>query len=281
MVRVAFCTVIVLVAGLPLSISAAEEHCHIYLLMGQSNMVGRGELTRWPPHPRLPCFNKAGSWIPAVDPLHETSSRDRVGPGVSFGHGMLHVVDQDVTIGLVPCAVGGSPLSRWEKRGDLYEATVRRAREATKHGTLAGILWMQGEKDAKDAALAKSYEKRLDAMVFDFRHEFGMPELPFVAALPCKELAQRDDRPGAELVAEALQRLPRRVRHAAIVDSSGLKSTGDQTHFSTESQRELGRRYAQAMAALLGHGDVKIPTNAAAAPATDPPSATECQIRYE
>jgi hypothetical protein len=202
MVCIASCAVIVLLLDLPLSVSGAEEHRHIYLLMGQSNMVGRGKMTRWPLHPRVLSLNKAGRWIPAIDPLHETSSRDRVGPGVSFGRGMLYVVDQEVTIGLVPCAVGGSPLSRWEKGGDLYEATVRRAREATKHGTLMGILWMQGEKDAKELALAMSYAKRLDAMILDFRHEFGMPELPFVAALPCVELAERDDRPGAELVSE-------------------------------------------------------------------------------
>ena len=259
MVRIAFCAIIVLLLASSLSVSAAEEHRHIYLLMGQSNMVGRGELTRWPTHPQVLSFNKAGKWIPAVDPLHETSSRDRVGPGVSFGRGMLHVVDQEVTIGLVPCAVGGSPLSRWEKDGDLYEAIIRRAREATKHGSLMGMLWMQGEKDAKELALAKSYAKRLDAMILDFRREFEMPELPFVAALPCVELAERDDRPGAELVTESLKELSRRVRHTATVDSTGLKSTGDQTHFSTQSQRELGRRYAQAMATLLGHDDVTIP----------------------
>jgi hypothetical protein len=264
-----FCAVIVLLLVLPRTVSAAEEHRHVYLLMGQSNMVGRGELTRWPPHPRVLSFNKTGKWVPAVDPLHETSSRDRVGPGVSFGRGMLHVVDQEVTIGLVPCAVGGSPLSRWEKGGDLYEATVRRAREATKHGgTLMGILWMQGEKDAKDPGLAKSYAKRLDAMILDFRREFGMPEVPFVAALPCAELAERDDRPGAELVSESLKGLPRRVQHTATVDSTGLKSMGDQMHFSTPSQRELGRRYAEALATLLGHDDVVIPTE----PATAGPS---------
>ena len=259
MARIALCAVTVLLLVLPLSVSADEEQRHIYLLMGQSNMVGRGEMIRWAPHPRVLSFNKAGEWTPAVDPLHETSSRDRVGPGVSFGRGMLHAVDQEITIGLVPCAVGGSPLSRWEKGGDLYEATVQRTRQATKHGTLMGILWMQGEKDAKELALAKSYAKRLDAMILDFRREFEMPELPFVAALPCVELAERDDRPGAQLVSESLKGLPRRVQHTATVDSTGLKSTGDQTHFSTQSQRELGRRYAEAMAKLLGYGDVEIP----------------------
>ena len=147
MARLAFRSVTVLLLVLPLSVSADQESRHIYLLLGQSNMVGRGEMTRWPAHPRVLCFNKTGRWTLAVDPLHETSSRDRVGPGVSFGRGMLRVVDREITIGLVPCAVGGSPLSRWEKGGDLYEATVRRAHEATQYGgKLRGILWMQGEK---------------------------------------------------------------------------------------------------------------------------------------
>ena len=260
MARTAFCAVAFLFLVFSSSVGAAEQRRHIYLLLGQSNMVGRGELNRWPPHPRVLSFNKTGKWVPAVDPLHETSSRDRVGPGVSFGRGMLHVVDSEVTIGLVPCAAGGSALSRWEKGGDLYETAVRRAREATKQGgKLMGILWMQGEKDAKDQALAKSYAKRLDTTILDLRREFGMPELPFVAALPCIELADRDDRPGAEIVSESLKELPRRVRNTATVDSAGLKSTGDQAHFSTQSQRELGRRYAEAMARVLGHGDVEIP----------------------
>jgi|GEM_PF-1948816 len=266
MTRIRFCVVAFLLLAAPHLVRSAEVHRHVYLLMGQSNMVGRGEWTRWSPHPRVLSFNKDGKWIPAVDPLHQTSVRDRVGPGVSFGRGMLAVVDPAVTIGLVPCAVGGAPLARWEKGGDLYRATVRRAREATKDGgTLMGILWMQGERDARERELAASYAKRLDAMILAFRYEFGLPDLPFVAALPCVELANREDRPGAEIVEEALKTLPRRVQNTAIVDSNGLQSTGDQIHFATPAQRELGRRYAEAMATLLGHENAAIPQESDAA----------------
>ena len=45
MIRITFCAIVVLLLDLPISLRAAEEHRHIYLLMGQSNMVGRGELT--------------------------------------------------------------------------------------------------------------------------------------------------------------------------------------------------------------------------------------------
>ncbi|MCR9115421.1 MAG: hypothetical protein NXI22_00565 [bacterium] len=92
-------------------------------------------------------------------------------------------------------------------------------------------------------------------------------DLPLSASAaeePCKELAERDDCPRAELVSESLKELPHRVPHTATVDSTGYESLGDQTHCSTHSQRELGRRYAQAMATLLGHGDVVIPADAAA-----------------
>ena len=62
MIRITFCAIVVLLLDLPISLRAAEEHRHIYLLMGQSNMVGRGELTPWPTHPRVLGFNKAGKW---------------------------------------------------------------------------------------------------------------------------------------------------------------------------------------------------------------------------
>ena len=148
MVRVVLCAVFVLVSGLSLSISAAEEHRHIYLLMGQSNMVGRGELTRLPPHPRLLCFNKAGSWIPAVDPLHVTCSRDCVGPGVSFGRGMLHVVDHDWSASVCRWRLAAFTMGvRWREFSGCRAKRMRR--------TCAG----------------EDYAKRLDAMIFDFRHE--------------------------------------------------------------------------------------------------------------
>ncbi|WP_425511339.1 sialate O-acetylesterase [Pelagicoccus albus] len=33
----------------------------------------------------------------------------------------MQAAHPDTTIGVVPCAVGGSPLRRWVKGGDLYE----------------------------------------------------------------------------------------------------------------------------------------------------------------
>jgi hypothetical protein len=50
----------------------ARENFQVFLLIGQSNMAGRGTVTPADqvPHPRVLMFNGAGEWVPAVDPMH-------------------------------------------------------------------------------------------------------------------------------------------------------------------------------------------------------------------
>src|SRR5687768_14861689 len=50
----------------------AKEKFHLYLLIGQSNMAGRGvvEEADKVPHPGVLVFTKENAWAPAVDPLH-------------------------------------------------------------------------------------------------------------------------------------------------------------------------------------------------------------------
>ena len=53
-----------------------------------------------------------------------------------------------VRIALVPCAVGGTPIRRWCRGGDLYKKMLARAKIAAEAGVLKGILWHQGEGDS-------------------------------------------------------------------------------------------------------------------------------------
>ena len=97
----------------------ARKDFHLYLLVGQSNMAGRGRVAAEDrkPLPRVVSFSKEGTWVPAVDPLHFDKPRVvGVGLGRSFA---IEVAGKNpaVTIGLVPCAVGGSPISSWEPGG--------------------------------------------------------------------------------------------------------------------------------------------------------------------
>jgi hypothetical protein len=232
----------------------AREKLHLYLLMGQSNMAGRGEITREDeiPDPRVLCFTLSNSWEKAVEPI----TRDRksglgVGPGLSFGKQMA-ASNKDVTIGLVPCAVGGTPLKRWVRGGDLYSNAVNRARLAMKDGTLKGVLWHQGESDSGTKTNADSYGERLTQMIRDLRADLQSPDLPVVAGELGEFLYDRgpDKSPYARVINEALAHLPEKVSHTACALSKGLTHKGDVLHFDSASQREFGKRYAAEMLKL-------------------------------
>src|SRR5262245_33767010 len=75
----------------PAAALPAKEKFHLYLLIGQSNMAGRGTVEEQDkrPHPRVLMFTKENTWAPAVDPLHfDKPAAAGVGLGSSFGRAM-------------------------------------------------------------------------------------------------------------------------------------------------------------------------------------------------
>jgi hypothetical protein len=225
----------------------------VYLLMGQSNMQGRGaiEPEDRTPHPRVFALNASNQWALAVEPLHGSGPRTGIGPGLVFGK-LMAVANTNVNIGLVPCAVGASALSRWERGGDLYAHAVARARAAQCDGTLAGILWHQGEQDSMTATNANSYHDRLVKMIADLRADLGQPQLPFVVGQIGEFLYQRkvQQTPFARTVNDALARIPATVPFSACVSAAGLTHVGDEVHLDGKSQRELGKCFAAEMQKL-------------------------------
>ena len=152
----------------------AKQKFDLYLLMGQSNMAGRGkiEAVDKTPHPRVLTLMTNNTWEVAVEPItHDKPTILGVGPGLAFGKTMANQ-NPGVTIGLVSCAFGGTPLSRWQKGGDLYSNAVVRAKLAMKTGTLKGILWHQGESDSQPG-LAETYGDCLAQMIQDIRAQLS------------------------------------------------------------------------------------------------------------
>ncbi|MHA3772411.1 sialate O-acetylesterase [Verrucomicrobiota bacterium sgz303538] len=233
-----------------------KEKLHVYLLMGQSNMAGRGkvETGAQPEDRRVLVFTQDQKWAVAKDPLHWDKPKVAgVGPGLSFAKSMADA-QKGITIGLVPCAVGGTPLRRWERSGDLYTAALERTRAAMATGTLSGVLWHQGESDSNEK-LAATYQERLTRMFQDLRTDLGAPSLPIVVGELGRFHIERTGKP-AQMVNDALHNVTQSVPAVAIASSDGLKDGGDKLHFDADSQREFGRRYAAAMLKLLStnHG---------------------------
>lgn len=225
---------------------------HLYLLMGQSNMAGRGRMTDADRQPveRVWTLNKEDRWVPAAHPLHFDKPKIAgVGLGLPFAKRLCQQ-DPSIQIGLIPCAFGGTPLSRWTKGGDLYENAVARAKLAAKHGALKGVLWHQGESDSGSAQTANTYADRLAKMIGALRTDLKSPNLPFVAGRLGEFYLRSGRGPLAKTVDAALQDLPDRVEHTACASAEGLDHKGDEVHFSAHALRELGKRYAAEMMRL-------------------------------
>lgn len=229
-----------------------KEKLHLYLLIGQSNMAGRGVMTEADAinNDRILKLTQENTWAAATEPLHNDKPIAGAGLGMSFARVMADS-DKEITIGLIPCAVGGTPLERWMKGGDLYEQALARAKLAMKDGTLKGILWHQGESDSGLEATAKSYGERLAKMIASWRADLG--EVPFVAGRLGTFLKDttKEGKPSFWKQVDAhLAALPEHVKGTAVASADGLVHKGDDVHFDTAALREFGKRYAASMKSL-------------------------------
>lgn len=240
------------------------DHLDLFLLMGQSNMKGRGVMPDEPKHdPRIVMMHmKDDAWYLARHPLHLTGDAQTfkghdnagVGSGLAFAE-TISALDPKLAVGLVPCAVGGSPIQPWQKGAKLYEEGIRRAKLAVQTTTpvkahIRAILWLQGEANAKPADLPL-HEARLLKMIDDMRADLDQPDLPFIA---CTIGEMGDETKLADKAAmnKILLDLPNKKPHTACVDARDLKTNiGDNVHFDTPAQNEIGRRFAEKYAELV------------------------------
>ena len=233
-----------------------NSNLNVFLLIGQSNMAGRGRLDEVPSlqHAEVSMFRN-GRWIPAEEPLHTDK------PGIAgIGLGMSFAVELATRatiapIGLIPCAFGGTSLAEWMPGTELYENAVSLALAALRSGgQLRGILWHQGESDSGNRDDAGSYGRRFQAMIRKLRAELSAETVPVITG-ELGTFLQRDD--GTEcsaVVNQALRALDGSIPAYGCVRADGLGHNGDKLHFDAASLREFGIRYATKYLALTkGH----------------------------
>ncbi|WP_196781411.1 sialate O-acetylesterase [Flavobacterium sufflavum] len=220
----------------------------VYLLIGQSNMAGRGAIDAESEKTSQDIFmlDKSNNWVIAKDPVHFDKSSAGVGPAISFAQAMLKD-KMNAQIGLIPCAWGGSPIKVWQpgvKYFDNfpYDEAIARAKIALQKGVLKGILWHQGESD-NDSKKAEVYLEKLKALVANLRMDLNAPNLSFVAG----EIGYFNKENHINTI---INKLPDEVAHTAVVSAKDLTDKGDHLHFDTASARELGKRYAAEMKKL-------------------------------
>ncbi len=231
----------------------ADSTFHLYLLAGQSNMAGRGEISgkyATEGSPQVYMLTKNKEWIPAKNPLHfDKPAVAGVGPGLAFGLEMA-AANPGIKIGLIPCAVGGTSINTWKAGGydqatqtHPYDDAVVRIREAMKSGVFKGIIWHQGESDSSPQASANYFAKLAD-LIESLRNIIKDQKLPFVAGELGTFKAPYNN------INSVLKQVPKQIKHTAVASSKGLEHKGDVTHFNSPSAEKLGKRFAKQMRKL-------------------------------
>jgi sialate O-acetylesterase len=183
----------------------------IWVLAGQSNMEGHGDLVDvQPPSPQVHSFDMADRWVVAEEPLHTLANatdpvhwplnaqnqperltgerletyvvnrKKGAGPGLPFAEEMVQRTG--IPVGLIPCAHTGTSMEQWnpalkDREGEsLYGSMYRRVQAVG--GQVKGVLWFQGESDGNPTA-APLFLAKFEALVKAMRADFNQPNLPF------------------------------------------------------------------------------------------------------
>lgn len=231
----------------------AKEDFFLVLLIGQSNMAGRGIIDPADnaPHERILMLNQAGQWVPAVDPVHYDKKAAGVGLARTFAARMA-ADHPKATIGLIPAACGGSSITHWrsgafweQTKSHPYDDAVARSKRALQDGVLKAILFHQGEADCGKER-SQQYHALLSSLVKDLRQDLNAKNVPFIIG----QLSQWSPwNEGRKNVDAAQQAVAKELPPAAFVCSEGLTSNSDKVHFNSESLKIFGDRYYDAFLA--------------------------------
>lgn len=202
------------------------------LLIGQSNMSGRGDLSTVEAisDDRITMMRNY-KWVPMVEPIHDTA-RGGAGIGASFAKAFVETFNCD--LGLIPAAEGGTSLADWAVGGDLYNEAVKMAKAAQEDSEICAILWHQGESDQNNTSYAEQLKVIFDAMI----EELGLDSNKLVIVTG-ELFGTRSD----AVHRAQLDKLGNAYKNYGVAESDGLLVFDVTTHFDAPSLRVFGYRY--------------------------------------
>ncbi|MFA5848807.1 MAG: sialate O-acetylesterase [Bacteroidales bacterium] len=231
-----------------LSTVVYSQEYDLFLLIGQSNMAGRGAMAMGDSSviEGVYLLTPENSIEPATNPLNKYSSirkdisMQQMSPGYGFARTIYAVSGRKVL--LVVNARGGSTIEEWTKDNpekNYYSEAIRRTKSAMKFGRLVAILWHQGEGNSDNPG---DYLTKLNSFVSNLRNDLGVKELPFIAG----EIAPWWN-PQASKFNPVIREISKTIPYSDYVSAEGTKTATNESdpHFNRESQIILGERYAQ------------------------------------
>jgi hypothetical protein len=254
-----------------------DPNFYIYICFGQSNMEGNAQpetidKTGIDNRFRLlatcnfsnPSRTK-GNWYKATPPL--VSPNGGLGPSDYFGRMMCESLPDSVRIGVIPVAMGGSPIEMFDKDkyeqklqqnpndwwailaknhygGNPYGRIIEMAKKAQETGVIKGILLHQGCSNCGDPNWPNMVKKIYNDMLADLN--LGADSVPlFVGEVEYRGAGTNAESGGCAGHNTQVARIPSVIPTGHVVSAEGCPgNNSDPWHFSAQGYRMLGARYA-------------------------------------
>jgi len=261
----------------------ARPVVHVYLLSGQSNMVGSGQVSELSEAWRQPIDGAMLYSGKGFEVL--TASAGRFGPELGFAK-VMRQARPDRRIFLIKFALSGQPLhagfdgGNWqgatpgpnrktfypgihaedENIGLHYQALMRHAqagyaalRDQGLEPQLQGVVWMQGEADAKNEVSATQYAQSLKLLKQRIEQDLNSEPVPFVfgQVLPHEPALDRfthrsecrQSMANADMHSGHADAIPGCI----MVPTENMPLNNDTVHYNTEGVLLLGQAFGKAM----------------------------------
>ena len=265
-------------------VTGFDPNFYIYLCFGQSNMEGAATAeerdlhvdprfqmmaARWFDKPR----RTMGEWYTATPPLARPNGC--LGVADYFGRTMVAALPDHIKIGVVNVAIGGISIEGFmtdeveEYLDDTagfvkeaaaaydnnpYQRLVDMGRKAQQYGVIKGILMHQGESNNGEADWPKKVKKVYELLLKDLH--LSADTVPLFAG----EVVGTEFGSPVALNNEVINKLPEEVPTAHIIPSNGCAPQNDKLHFTANSYRIMGKRYAYEVLRTMGRDIVVDPS---------------------
>ncbi|MCR4575740.1 MAG: sialate O-acetylesterase [Lentisphaeria bacterium] len=236
---------------------------HSFVMMGQSNMAGRGDFGEVPPIRNNRCkMLRNGRWQPMSEPINpdrpifDTLYHSGVCLTASFAESYANFYP-NVQVGLIPCADGGTSMDDWAPGSLIYDNAVFQAQQAKRTSEIRGILWHQGEQDCGSAENLRHYRSKFEIFLAQFIEDTGLPDnIPIVIGELGYFAAPMVDFDGERINATSymnalFRKIADETPNIALASADGLAAKPDGIHFNSASLRVFGHRYFDAYQSLV------------------------------
>lgn len=216
-----------------------EESLSIFILAGQSNMEGDGDIEDFNTdlnREGIYAFNDDFRWVIGKEPV-----RKKVGPSISFAATLIEN-EAEYPIGIINVARGGTNIGQWLNNGDdnsLYKNMIKRALAGSSQGEIKGLLFYQGENDAEGDSTdyVDNWHLKFAEFVTEVRQDLKLDSLPII-------FAQIGKGNGTNWIKVKASQERVSIPHVYMIKTDDIDYQDGSIHFTTDGYVEIGKRFA-------------------------------------